>query len=464
MTTTPTEDLARVTVISPTRRIDVALPGSTSLAECLPTIVKFSGYEVTTAGDAVHAWVLQRLGEDPLDVNKRISALNLRDGETLHLRQRENVMPDAAFDDVVDAVTTATSARPSWAPAQSQWTGVVVMCALLVGLPLLLLWRADPANRFGTVLEAGVALFLSFASAIGAIVLSRALGRHLPAVGLSWSSVALAASGGLFLLPTAEWPLRVLIACACALTASGAAWLAARVHPYAHLAVTLSAVIVLVACMVVVLIGGMAAQVAAVTVALVLAVTSVLPTLSYQAARVAMPNLPSSSEALMNDDQPVQTDIVTRALTADRLLGAFLGATGLSVALLMVPVVVSHGWIGLALGFAVSLALMLRARAFVGRAQRSSLLAAGLVVGAAALVLTLLALSPLTRVLVVVALTIVVTVALAGYSAAMYNRILAPGWGRTGDILEWIAIMAIIPLVLAVLDVYTLVMGMASGA
>ena len=45
----------------------------------------------------------------------------------------------------------------------------------------------------------------------------------------------------------------------------------------------------------------------------------------------------------------------------------------------------------------------------------------------------------------------------------MYNKIISPTYGRIGDILEWIGIMAIVPLVLAVLDVYMTINGWAAG-
>ncbi len=451
-----------MTVISPTRRIDVALPGSVSLGECLPTVLKFSGYESTSPQEAVHAWVLQRLGEDPLDTTKRVAALNLRDGETLHLRQRENVMPDAAFDDVVDAVTTATTARPSWTPPQSQWAAVVAMCALLVGIPVVMLGSADLAAPFGGLVEAGLTLFVGLLALVGSIVLSRAFGSYLPAAGLSWASVTLAAVGGLYLMPTQPWSLRVLLASACALVFSATSWLAARVQPYAVLAIVLASAALLLASMVMVLTGA-ATAVAAVAVAVVLAMTSALPTLSYHAARVAMPNLPATAEALMADDQPVQSDIVTRAITADKVLGAFLTATGVTVILLMVPILAAGSWLGLALGAAVAVALMLRARAFVGRTQRTALLVSGLVVGAAVIALTLLALSPLWRAVAGIGIAVFAVAALAGYAAAMYDKILTPVWGRFGDILEWLSIMAIVPLVLGVLDVYGLVLGFAAS-
>ena len=43
----------------------------------------------------------------------------------------------------------------------------------------------------------------------------------------------------------------------------------------------------------------------------------------------------------------------------------------------------------------------------------------------------------------------------AHYSASTFSRILSPTWGRWGDVLEWLAIIAIIPSLLGVLDLYT---------
>jgi type VII secretion integral membrane protein EccD len=463
VTTPATEDLARVTVISPSRRIDVALPGTTSLGECLPTIVRFSGYEPGSTQEAVHAWVLQRLGEDPLDPTKRVSSLNLRDGEILHLRSRDNAIPDAAFDDVVDAVTTATSARPSWTSTQSLWFGVVTMMAVLLAIPAVLLVTTHDVGSLAQILETVATLFLSMAAAVGSIVLSRAFGRFLPAAGLAWASTVLAVLGGYFILPGQDWPLRVLLAAACGIGASATAWLASKVQPYAHLAVTLSATVVLVATMVMVLMGGYEAQVSAVTVALVLAVTPTLPMLSYHSARVAMPNLPANAQLLMEDETPVQTDIVTRALTADRVLGSFLGATGLTVAIGVIPVLLFGDPLGLALTAAVGLALVLRARAFVGRVQRLALLLPGTVLVIASALLLMLAMPIVARVPVGLAIALLGALALAGYTAAMYNRILAPIWGRLADVLEWLALMSVVPLVLGVCGTYGWVIGVAAG-
>jgi len=165
----------------------------------------------------------------------------------------------------------------------------------------------------------------------------------------------------------------------------------------------------------------------------------------------------------MADDQPVQSDIVARAISADRVLGAFLAATGITVSLLMVPVLMRADWVVLALGAAVSLAMMLRARAFVGRTQRLSLLLPGALIGFAVVVMALTALPFAWRLGISTVVVVLGGLALAAYASTMYNRIVSPLYGRIGDVLEWLGIMAIVPLVLAVLDVYLTVSGWAAG-
>lgn len=464
MTTPVGEDLARVTVISTARRMDLALPGSASLGELLPAIVRFAGMDASSSSEAVHTWVLQRFGEDPLDPAKRVSALNLRDGEILHLRQREATMPDAAFDDVVDAVTSSTTSRPSWLPRHSSVAALCCLLAVLIGLPAVAVWRfAATADLTATIVLLAMTALLAVASIVASIVVSRALGRYAVSAALGWSGVALAGLFGYLTVHTQEPTLRALIAAACVLVASGAVWLAAGVHPYGHLAVVLTASMVLVSTMVMVLVPGSVDAVAAIAVALILGATSLMPTLSYQFARIALPNLPATAEALMADDQPVQSDIVARAITADRILAAQLFAGGAGIAILMVPVLARRDWVALGLGAAVCLSLILRSRVFVGLSQRLALLVPGLLIGFATLALFVGGLPPVVGVLVAGVVTVVAAAAVTIYAAAFTAAVVSPVWGRLGDIVEWVAIMAVIPLVLAVLNLYALVQGWAAG-
>lgn len=456
------EEVARVTVISPTRRIDLALPAGTTLGELMPNIVRFSGYEGGGAQEAVQSWVLQRFGEDPLDADRPIGELDLRDGETLHLRHREAALPDAAFDDVVDAVATATGTQPRWSDNDSRKFTLVFVAVLAVLLPGFAV-AASPGW-----LVAVAVLVLALACGFTAVLLARAFGLKAVAGTLAWVAVALAGIGGFAvlpgtpMLPRGDMSVQVLLAAALMLAMAGAMALGTQVTAYPLLGVCCAAVVVVLAEMAAVLLPNRQLHAAAVALAVVMALTSALPALAFRVAGVAMPNLPATAEALMADRQPVQHDIVTRAIAADRFLTAFLVGTGLSAAVLSVPVLLlGTGWAPTVLVLVCALALLLRARAFVGRTGRLALLAAGTFMALIAAMDGLAGLeSPLSRALaglLIVALGVWFGIQ---YAATGWNRVLSPVWGRWGDIFEWLAVIAILPLLLAVLDLYSWAYGL----
>nr|WP_255433470.1 type VII secretion integral membrane protein EccD [Tessaracoccus sp. MC1865] len=467
--TTAEEDLSRVTVISSSRRVDLALPGSVSLSELLPSILRFSGLESNNPTDAVHAWVLQRFGSDPFDLYTPVHKLGIRDGETLHLRQRESAIPDAAFDDVVDAVAGATNSRPSWQAKHSQRMGITLMLLALIGIPLLVILgqkpidlaeaRFDPSLRLPMALAVGVTGFLSFAAAIGAIALARAAGERRTAAALAWGSVALAGIAGWFLpdpmsgiVPLA---VRIILAASLVLIASAVCALAANVQPMPLFSAALAALLIVVGSSFMLLFPGHDVEVAAIVVTISSFLTAYLPPLSYRIAGVALPNLPTTTEGILADETPVQSDIVKRALFADRLLGAMLAAMSV-VAVLAAFVVISQGtlWSTL-LMLCIGFAYLLRARAFVGFTQRLGLLLGG----AITVVISLYAVATgpvqsLGGMVTLFAVALALTYVFAHYSASWYQRILAPTWGRWGDVLEWLAIIGIVPALLGVLNLY----------
>ncbi|WP_158600432.1 type VII secretion integral membrane protein EccD [Tessaracoccus antarcticus] len=463
MSSTTEEDLSRVTIISQSRRVDLALPGSVSLSELLPSILRFAGIDGNTPTEAVHAWVLQRFGADPLDLYVPVRQLSIRDGETLHLRQRENAIPDAAFDDVIDAVAATTRARPSWLPRHSRTLSLALMLGLLVAMPLLVTSSVRDERGLTLALALGITAFFSFATMIAAIALARAAGERHTASCLAWASVALAGITGWFIPilisdPAAALPLaiNILMAAALSLVAAAAGALAARVQAMALFAAALTAAIVVMSGSVMALMPGHDIDVAAVTMAVMAVATTFLPALSHRLAGIALPNLPASTEAMLADETPVQVDIVARAVLADRILGALLSAST-TAAVLSSFLVVRQGSVwALVLVLCIGLAFSLRARAFVGLTQRIALLASGAIITILGLVaLAMIAITSPLGVVGVLASVLVLGYVFAHYSAATFGRILSPTWGRWGDVLEWLSIITIIPALLGVLDLYT---------
>ena len=462
MSSTTEEDLSRVTVISHTRRVDLALPGSVSLSELLPSILHFAGVEANTPSEAVHTFVLQRFGADPLDLQKPVRQLNIRDGETLHLRQRENAIPDAAFDDVVDAVAATTRARPSWMLRHSRTTGLVMMLGLLVAMPVLVTSMTQPQRGFGFALAVGVTAIFSIASIIASIALARAAGERHASSCLAWAGVALAFTAGWhipYLIsadPVIPLPLCILMAAAPALVAATAAALAARVQVMALFAAAITAGLMVVSASVMALNPGHDGDVAAVTMAVMAVSTTFLPALSHRLAGIALPSLPATTEAMLADDTPVQSDIVHRAVMADHILGALLAGTAATAALSSFIIMGGDSIWVLVLVLCTGLAFTLRARAFVGLAQRAALLMAGIVITVLGpVMLALTAISSTMGVVGVLLAVLILGYVFAHYSASTHARILSPTWGRWGDVFEWLAIMGIVPAVLGVLNLYS---------
>lgn len=453
MSTGPGEDFTRVTVISPTRRIDLALPGRSTVAEVLPDVLRLSGYEGALTGEPVHGWALQRFGDDPLEPGRTVTASAIRDGEVLHLVRREEAMPDAAFDDVVDAVGGATSSQPSWEHWHSRRTAIIVLSAMLLGTPVLL----SLGHRGAAAITA---LVLAGAVGLAAILLSRAFDRRIVAGALAWLTVGLAAVGGWNLLDGGPG-IQVLTTAALILVSAGTMALGVGVHPHALAGVGVGALLIVIAAMVDVLVPDRQVQVSAVALGVVLGSTPLLPGLCYRLARVAMPSLPTNAEALSTDDSPVQGDIVVRAIAADRILAALLGATAVTAVLFCYVLLGSDHWAALALSGAAALAMVLRSRSFVGRNQRLPMLAGGLLIGAATVIrIALLLPNPVLVLGLLVGLVAAVSALLVWYATSLVNSYISPFWGRIGDVVEWLAVMAIIPLVLAVLDLYQTMRGL----
>ena len=136
-------EMCRLTVQTPDRRCDVALPTAASIGELLPLVL-----DDVQDGAEQGGWVLQRLGGPALDLGSTPESLGLFDGATLYLNPAVMPMPEAEFDDVSVGVTEIIGARADqWRPEFSRYLLLVAalvataaLCAISVGA------REHPAN------------------------------------------------------------------------------------------------------------------------------------------------------------------------------------------------------------------------------------------------------------------------------------------------------------------------------
>jgi type VII secretion integral membrane protein EccD len=454
-------DLCRITVVGPSRRVDIALPGHVPFADLFPAVARYAGLDGPEAAAEQGGWVLQRLGQEPFAAAMTPLQAGLRDGEMIYLRPHRAQLPQLAFDDVADVIATGISEQPGqWKPVYTRRLALGVgAAALLVGAAVIL--RAGPpwtvpmiaATAVAVVLlvaatatarsvaDSGTGAVLGYAAApyaflggLLAVVRSTGLG-HVGAEALLAAFAAVAVTAVIAAAGTGEVALFFGLAIAALLGALGA-WI-----QYAFGVLGL---------------GGAAAVIAAPTLAL----TPLIPAVSFRMARMTLPQVPRHADDLRRDTLAVDgAAVLDRTSTANAFVTGAVSAIGLVGAGAEVALAVTRGWIGPLTCAAIACVLLLRSRVFHGLAQRLWLLIpgyGGLILVAAGAVhsgiqarLLGLGLVPL---LAGAALVIAVGTWLPGHRPT-------PFWGRFADIADTLLIVSLFPLALGVAGVYSYIRG-----
>lgn len=445
-----------MTVVAPAGRSDVAVPADLPLAQLLPVLLSRGA----AGGPPASAWVLQRLGEPPLDDEESPAALGLRDGDVLYLRPAEAALPPIDFDDIVDGVSTAVDGLPGrWQPEHRR--------------PLLLaaggtVLSAGPA---AVVVSAGgpaatvTAMVLALALVVTAGVFSRAFGDRAAATVAGSVAIAFAALAGSQLPAlaassdrTAGTALLAGSALAAAVTVLVSVSIGAA-NPFFG-GVLMVAVSGAVAGLSVLWPGLSAAGAAAGVVAIAYLASVFLPNLVARLVRLPVPVLPSGRLDLDRDIEPhPEPQVITRAVAADRYLTALGGAVALVCAGGFVALSTTGGWLSWATLAVVSSGLLLRARGLAAIWQRLAAVVPGLI-GTVLLVASVAAHGGRIAGIVLAVLAVVTGTLLVTGSARRDERE-SPYRGRLADIAETLTAIAVVPLAIGVMGGYEFARGLA---
>ncbi len=447
-------DSCRLTVVSSTRRADLAVPVQISVAELLTVVVAGLGPDAADLGAAEGGWVLQRAGSDPLDPATTLASGGIVDGDVLHLRTRSSTLPEVAFDDVLDAVADGVLTRTR------RWSAVQTMRATTFFAAVLLAFAGGTALLVGptwgapaVTLGVGALLLAAAAVAVGRIV-----HRRGPALTAAGFAIAYGAGCGATALGGGRHA--VDFGAPQLLAATGAALLTAVVLLIV-LADGLAGFVAVIALALLGASGAIAsgldlrpAAAAAVIAALGLASAPTLPMMSYRLARLPLAVIPLDAADPHSDTAGLDArQILGRAVRADQFLTGLVGGGSLAVAGSAV-VLAGHGVSEEVLAAVLGGSCLLRARLFTGLGQRILLLLSG----AAALVAELVAVTTEVhgslRLLALAVPAAVVGLALVGLSVVLPDRRYAPTVSRAADILESVLVLSVIPLAIGVLGVY----------
>ncbi|WP_046776394.1 type VII secretion integral membrane protein EccD [Streptomyces yangpuensis] len=492
MSTAGTTGFCRVTVVAPDSRIDVALPEDIAVADVYPELLRLTGQ--TQPVGAPTGFHLVRRSGTVLDGARTLAAQQVLDGEVLSLRPFAESLPPAVFDDVSDAVASAVVRdRHRWSDDMLRGAGLAGSAVLLVMLGFVL-WYADPVRHdmhgLPGIIAGAVGVLLTAVAGVRARVYRDRLSAV--ALGLGALPHLLIAGSGIVGPAAGQGPgrLQFLLGCVCVLVASVALVALTPSGDAPFVAATFVAATGTLATFAAIATEASATYTAAVCAPVAIGLVAFLPGLSARFARLpigyAAPQsatedyeTPDRYETAPYGDQDADqheqgTPLDAEAIAAqarrghEMLLGLVGGCAAVAVGAAAVLGFSDNTW-GRLLALATGLAMLLRARLFRYTSQVVCALTAGL--AAVALLILGLSLHPpqaLLEALVVehdrsgldlrtIWLTAAVAAGaalLAGIALVIPRKGLSPFWGRLLDLTEAAVLLSLVPLALAVLDVY----------
>jgi type VII secretion integral membrane protein EccD len=443
-------EMCRLTVQTPTRRCDVALPSAASIGELLPLVL-----DGPRDGAEQGAWVLQQLGGPALDPGSTPESLGLYDGATLYVSPAEMPMPEAEFDDVSVGIAEIVNARgDQWKPEFSRYlllaaalVATAALCNISLGArshPLELVWSA----------VAGVGL------AAWAIIAQRVFDDRITGLACGFGACAVGAltglalanhKGGLFTLDHRS----VALAGVCALVPAVVVAAVGRLPTGLFGTITAWALAGALGAALASSFNWTAAQSAAVLTVFVFATGARGVRTSLRFARLRAPLLPRTAQELQQDIDPEPQSVVARR---SGQVVAYLSILFLTTALLadVTCVLLAHqtGWIGWTFALVLSAAVLLRSAAVTIAWQRAPLALAGLVGLASVAVSRTSGAGAADRSLVLLGI-LLVGAGLYAASRLMPGRRMLPVWGHIADLVEMWTAVAVVPLLLQLFHVYS---------
>jgi ESX secretion system protein EccD len=431
--------------------IDLALPNGIALGEILPSVVDIVVVGAwATADGAARQWMMSRLDGTPLNTSMTLHENGVRDGELLLLTTAADDRLDAeAARDLCHAVIDAAPpvrgdqvARRLGAAAFSWAAGVGAVT---------LIWPVHAPVSTRAVIAALVAL----ATAVGAIMASRAVPSPLPCVVLGMTAAAFAAVAGFLAVPNGPAPPNLLLAAVACSAVSIVLLRLTSVDPVCFTALATFTTVGAVAAAAVTLWPAPTATLGAMLSVVSLAMLGA-------AAKLAIA-LAGMSAKLWYDDEPMTADVPANAEYGHQTLTGLL--TGFSASAAMGAVLVTAGQrddstiSGAAFTAVVSTALLLRARQQAGHARFTIMFAAGMTSATTTFVLACWSAPQHAHWMCLVAITLgagFLWVTVAGRAAHA-----SPVVRRGQELAEYLALGSVVPLACWVADLFGVVRGLS---
>ncbi|MCP2323714.1 type VII secretion integral membrane protein EccD [Hamadaea flava] len=451
--------LTRIVLLSPQRRVDLAIPDYLPLVGLQATLLRHGGLDLADEGIAHHGWVLRKMDGTLLDPAKSLAAQSIVDGDTLLLSPQDQQWPEPEFDDLADAAAhEARSLGASWSARHTTATGTAAM-GLLIGLALIGVLRSGPPwPTPGACLLGSAVLLLG-----GAILANRVSAGRSPSMVLVLSAYVYAVSGSTVLVTDSTTPGRaqLLVASSTVALTAVLGLLLLRNLQTVHVALLTAGLAGAAGALLAM--ASTPATGAAVVTAVGLLVSPWLPRLAAGQAGLPGPMVPRpSTETPVDEPLPNPAEIARLVRRSDRLLTGLLWGFAAAVIGGAAILATRDDLSARLLAGAAVVVIALRARAFAAVRHRLPLLL-GAATGTAVLAWLLwhgVLAETRTRIVAPVLIGMLLGAAGAvGLARTVARKPAPPGVSRLGDIAETVLIIAGAVLAAAVAGVF----GFARG-
>lgn len=455
MATSPMSSLTRLTVVTSSTRMDLAVPLELTVAEVMASLIETLGPDVADQGAEAGGFVLQRSGEVAMDPAMTLRAAQVRDGEMLHLRMQVGQMPEVAYDDVLEAVSDGVLTKAKRWNEEDTARASAWSAALLVAFVLVSCLLSGPGWVAPAAVSGGLALLLVGVS----VVLDRAFQRPTTSLVAAGAAIASAFAAGAMavggeetvggfgadqLLPASAAAVFVATACRVLLSRGVPGFTA-----------TIGAGLLAVAGSLASGIGGLdVAATAAFTAGIALLASPIIPVAAFKMSRLDLPIVPTGAADLRAETAAVDgTRVLRQAVLADQYMTGIVAA--LAATLGGAAFLLAGGdWVQTVLAGVLGGIAALRARLFTGRSQRLSLLVAAAVALLAVLGGTALALDTSTSRVALVLVVAALALAMFWLVVVLPGRRYAPPSSRAADVIEALLVLSVLPLILGIMGVY----------
>ncbi|MFI2323928.1 type VII secretion integral membrane protein EccD [Nocardia beijingensis] len=472
--------LSRVSVIGGNTQIDVGLPATVPIATFIGDLValirsrdpeRSEAEEDSAPLDARH-WTLARLGREAIAPSRTLTEAEVYDGELLVLRSVAAKEAPALFDDVIDAVSRLTAEEfRSWSGAAARWMGLVVSAlTVLATLAVLALSRGngDPLAPALALLGCGTGAF------VAAGIAARRYADQVTATWLALDGLLLLFGGAALLVPGALGSPHLLLGSSVLLIA---ALLGYRITGAGatlfSCAAALAVIAGVTAAIYLIWHPGLPKLSAGLLVAGI-AIISAVPRLAAVLARLPIPPVPTAGGAIDPADHeprptiegigaigasalPSAAGLGARARTANRFQSGLIAACAASAVVGAFGVADPLGsprWQGVSLAVVTAIVLALRGRSFADLAQAATLIGGGCLTAVA--LIAGFAVGDADHTLLAAGVLLAFATGVVGFGVIGPHIEVTPVTRRMIEIFEYLLIVSVIPLVLWVMNIYSM--------